>query len=115
MAHVAIVLNWLSGMHFHGAYFSNYSSWLTDPLHVCPSAQAVWEIVGQEILNSDLGGNYQGIYITSGLFHLWRSSGITSEGQLKLCSIGLQLCSIYEPRTRYYGQLNILIGARYTC
>jgi len=46
-------------MHFHGAYFSNYSSWLTDPISVKQSSQVVWPIVGQEILNADVGGNFQ--------------------------------------------------------
>lgn len=62
----------------HGARFSNYESWLLDPVHVKPSAQVVWPVVGQEILNGDVGGNFQGIQITSGLFQIWRASGITS-------------------------------------
>ena len=50
---LAIILLWISGMFFHGARFSNYSAWLTSPLLVKPSAQVVWPIVGQEILNGD--------------------------------------------------------------
>ena len=69
-------------MFFHGARFSNYESWLADPIHVKPSAQVVWSIVGQEILNGDVGGNFQGLQITSGLFQMWRSSGYTSAIQL---------------------------------
>jgi photosystem I P700 chlorophyll a apoprotein A1 len=42
-------------MFFHGARFSNYENWLLDPTHVKPSAQVVWPIVGQEILNGDVG------------------------------------------------------------
>jgi photosystem I P700 chlorophyll a apoprotein A1 len=42
-------------MYFHGARFSNYEAWLSDP-HIKPSAQVVWPIVGQEILNGDGGG-----------------------------------------------------------
>ena len=53
-------------MFFHGARFSNYISWLLDPVNIRPSAQIVWPLVGQEILNSDLGGNSQGLQITSG-------------------------------------------------
>jgi photosystem I P700 chlorophyll a apoprotein A1 len=53
-------------MHFHGAYFSNYTAWLMNPLQIKPSAQSVWPVVGQEILNADVGGNFQGIQITSG-------------------------------------------------
>jgi hypothetical protein len=35
-----------------------------DPTHNQPSAQVVWPIVGQEILNGDVGGGFQGIQIT---------------------------------------------------
>jgi hypothetical protein len=41
-------------MYFHGARFSNYEAWLSDPTHIAPSAQVVWPIVGQEILNGDV-------------------------------------------------------------
>jgi photosystem I P700 chlorophyll a apoprotein A1 len=75
-------------MYFHGARFSNYEAWLSDPLHVKPSAQVVWPIVGQEILNGDVGGGFQGVQITSGFFQLWRGSGITSELQLYSTAIG---------------------------
>ncbi|CAN6440758.1 unnamed protein product [Victoria cruziana] len=51
-----IIFLWLSGMYFHGARFSNYEVWLSDPTHIGPSAQVVWPIVGQEILNGDIGG-----------------------------------------------------------
>ena len=47
-------------MYFHGARFSNYEAWLSDPIHIKPSAQVVWPIVGQEILNGDVGGGFQG-------------------------------------------------------
>nr|YP_009326859.1 photosystem I P700 chlorophyll a apoprotein A1 [Caulerpa racemosa]ANJ70717.1 photosystem I P700 chlorophyll a apoprotein A1 [Caulerpa racemosa] len=79
---LGIIFIWLSGMYFHGARFSNYEAWLANPLRIKPSAQVVWPIVGQEILNGDVGGGFQGIQITSGFFQLWRGSGITSELQL---------------------------------
>nr|YP_009512092.1 photosystem I P700 apoprotein A1 [Euglena hiemalis]AXI98002.1 photosystem I P700 apoprotein A1 [Euglena hiemalis] len=85
---LAIIEIWLSGMFFHGARFSNYENWLLDPTRVKPSAQVVWPIVGQEILNGDVGGNFQGIQITSGLFQLWRACGITSEFQLYVTAVG---------------------------
>jgi len=92
---LGIILLWLSGIYFHVARFSNYEAWLTDPTHIKPSAQVVWPIVGQEILNGDVGGGFQGIQITSGLFHLWRASGITSELQLYSTAIGgLVLASV---------------------
>ena len=53
-----------------------------------PSAQVVWPIFGQEILNGDMGAGFQGIQITSGLFHMWRAWGITSETQLMALAIG---------------------------
>ncbi|XLS43815.1 hypothetical protein HN51_000680 [Arachis hypogaea] len=74
---LSIIFLWLSGMYFHGARFSNYEAWLSDPTHIGPSAQVVWPIVGQEILNGDVGGGFRGIQITSGFFQIWRASGIT--------------------------------------
>jgi len=85
---LAVIFIWLSGMYFHGARFSNYEAWLSDPTHIKPSAQVVWPIVGQEILNGDVGGGFQGVQITSGLFQMWRSSGITTELELYSTAIG---------------------------
>jgi photosystem I P700 chlorophyll a apoprotein A1 len=85
---LAIIFLWLSGMYFHGAKFSNYTAWLNNPTIIKPSAQVVWPIVGQEILNGDVGGGFQGIQVTSGWFQLWRSSGITTELELYATAIG---------------------------
>jgi len=79
---LSLIFLWLSGMYFHGARFSNYSAWLSNPTAIKPSAQVVWPIVGQEILNGDVGGGFQGVQVTSGFFQIWRSSGITSEVEL---------------------------------
>jgi photosystem I P700 chlorophyll a apoprotein A1 len=86
--HLAVVFVWLSGMYFHGAKFSNYEGWLADPTHIKPSAQVVWPIVGQGILNGDMGGGFHGIQITSGLFYLWRAAGFTDSYQLYCTAIG---------------------------
>jgi photosystem I P700 chlorophyll a apoprotein A1 len=75
-------------MYFHGAKFSNYEGWLADPTHIKPSAQVVWPIVGQGILNGDMGGGFHGIQITSGLFYLWRAAGFTDSYQLYCTAIG---------------------------
>jgi photosystem I P700 chlorophyll a apoprotein A1 len=75
-------------MYFHGAKFSNYEAWLTNPTGIKPSAQVVWPIFGQEILNADVGGGFRGIQITSGLFQLWRANGITSGYELYCTAIG---------------------------
>nr|QCI04352.1 photosystem I P700 apoprotein A1 [Antithamnion hubbsii] len=85
---LAIIFLWLSGMYFHGARFSNYVAWLSNPTIIKPSAQIVWPIVGQEILNADVGGGFQGVQITSGFFQLWRASGITNEFELYATAIG---------------------------
>ncbi|NJO96822.1 MAG: photosystem I core protein PsaA [Hyellaceae cyanobacterium CSU_1_1] len=86
--HLAIVFVWLSGMYFHGAKFSNYTAWLASPTNIKPSAQVVWPIFGQDILNGDMGGGFHGIQITSGLFQLWRAAGFTNEFQLYCTAIG---------------------------
>nr|YP_009257565.1 photosystem I P700 apoprotein A1 [Coeloseira compressa]ANH09648.1 photosystem I P700 apoprotein A1 [Coeloseira compressa] len=85
---LAIIFVWLSGMYFHGAKFSNYIAWLSNPTIIKPSAQLVWPIVGQEVLNGDVGGGFQGVQITSGFFQLWRASGITNELELYATAIG---------------------------
>nr|AVY51804.1 photosystem I apoprotein A1 [Pyrocystis lunula] len=50
------------------------------------TAQYVWPIVGQDCLNADLGGYYEGLRITSGIFSLYRSLGIINITSLK-CSV----------------------------
>lgn len=84
---MSIVFVWFAGMHFHCAYFSNYTSWLKDPCHIVPSAHVVWEIVGQGILNSEVGGYLCRIHITSGMFSILRSEGIVSVTNLKFVII----------------------------
>lgn len=93
-AHFSIILFWISGMLFHGTYFSNYIEWLRDPMSVKPSAHLVWTIVGQDILNSDVGGYFQGLYISSGLFHIWRSQGMYNYSHLKCASLVSIIASI---------------------
>jgi photosystem I P700 chlorophyll a apoprotein A1 len=85
---LAVIFLWISGMEFHGARFSNYEAWLTDPIGIKPSAQVVWPIVGQDILNADVGGGFHGIQITSGLFYIWRAAGFTSTFQLYVTALG---------------------------
>ncbi|KAL9989936.1 Photosystem I P700 chlorophyll a apoprotein A1 [Helianthus debilis subsp. tardiflorus] len=85
---LSIIFLWLSGMYFHGARFSNYEAWLSDPTHIGPSAQVVWPIVGQEILNGDVGGglprNTNNLWVFSALASIWN----TSELQLYCTAIG---------------------------
>jgi len=40
------------------------------------------------MLNADLGANYNGIQISSGIFHMWRAWGITNESELMALAIG---------------------------
>merc|ERR1712039_144173 len=90
LAHLSVVLFWISGMHFHGAYFSNYSEWIKEPFSISPTCQYVWEVVSQGALNAELGGFSQGLYITSGLFNIWITQGIISLNTLKgISSVGL--------------------------
>ncbi|BAZ04224.1 photosystem I core protein PsaA [Calothrix sp. NIES-3974] len=86
--HLAVVFLWLSGMYFHGAKFSNFEAWMANPTQIKPSAQVVWPIFGQEILNADMGGGFHGIQITSGLFQMWRAAGITNTFQLYCTALG---------------------------
>jgi photosystem I P700 chlorophyll a apoprotein A1 len=92
--HLGIIFIWLSAAYIHGARFSNYETWVINPIDIKPSAQVVWPIVGQEILNGDVGGGFQGIQITSGLFYLWRGRGLTNGEQLYVLAICRLLAAI---------------------
>lgn len=83
LAHISLVFFWLSFLAWNGSYYSNYWSWLKDEKHCLPSVGKVWSIVGQDLLNSDVGLYQQGIYTTSGLFQLWRAQGIVDILHLK--------------------------------
>merc|ERR1712187_456551 len=90
LAHLSVLLFWISGMHFHGAYFSNYSEWIKDPFAISPTSQYVWEVVSQGAINAELGGFSQGLYITSGSFNVWITQGIVSLNTLKgISSVGI--------------------------
>merc|ERR1712190_32013 len=86
LAHLSLVFFWIGGMTFHGAYFSNYSAWLKDPKGCLPSAHPLSSLIGQDILNSDVGGYFEGIRITSGFFQLWRAMGMVTQVHLKYAS-----------------------------
>ena len=94
LAHLSLVFFWLAFLHFHGAYFSNYNIWIKDPKHVIPSAHQLWSLIGQDILNSDIGNYFQGIHITSGIFQLWRSEGIITQVHLKYATCASIIGSI---------------------
>jgi len=76
LARIFIVLIWLWGMYFHMTYYSNMSAWNMYPKHCSSCAHNVCMLVGQDIVNSDVGGYFQGITSNAGLFHLYRSYGI---------------------------------------
>lgn len=72
LAHLFVVFLWLSRMHIHGAYLSNYEAWLTNPLTTYPSAQLVWPIVGQDALNADTSSSTGQSVTVSGYLHYLR-------------------------------------------
>ena len=97
LAHLSLVFFWISGMHFHGAYFANYSIWLKDGKHYLPSSHLAYSLIGQDILNDHNSNQYSyAIRITSGLFQLWRSEGIITQIHLKYAAhaslIGTIIC-----------------------
>ena len=66
LAHLSLVFFWISGMHLHGAYLSNYDIWLKDPKYITPSSHLAYSLIGQDILNSYTSEYFSGITITSG-------------------------------------------------
>ncbi len=66
LAHLSLVVFWISGMHFHGAYFANYYCWLKDGKHSFPSSHLAYSLIGQDILNDHNSNQYSyAIRITS--------------------------------------------------
>ena len=53
--HLALLFFFISGIHFDGAYFSNHHIWLKDAKDYNASAHLLWSLIGQDILNSDIG------------------------------------------------------------
>ena len=84
LAHLSLVFFWISGMHFHGAYFSNYDIWLKDAKDYLPCL-CLMSLIHQDILNSHQSIPYyfQGIDVLSGIFQLWRVEGILTPNHLK--------------------------------
>ena len=92
---------WIWNLHADAHDFDTHTSDLedisrkmADPINIKPSAQVVWPIVGQEILNADVGGGFRGIQITSGLFQMWRGQGYTHEFQLYWTAIGALVMAV---------------------
>ena len=105
-SHLSPVFFWMSRMHYHGAYYSNYHTWLKDSIYVSPSSHLVWSLIGQESVNTSSHSSsivvhscnsfYIGIQITSGLFHIWHSTGIYSLVHLQMaCLTSLITTIIY--------------------
>ena len=46
------------------------------------------------MLNGDLGANYNGIQISSGIFQMWRAWGITNETELMALAIGAVVMAV---------------------
>jgi photosystem I P700 chlorophyll a apoprotein A1 len=75
---------------------------LADPLGNKPSAHVVWPIVGQDILNADVGNGFHGIQITSGLFHILRGAGMTAPIELYSTSIGALVAAAVTMYAGYF-------------
>jgi photosystem I P700 chlorophyll a apoprotein A1 len=66
-------------MYFHGARFSNSSAWLSSLMTIAPSSQVVWPVVGQEILNGDVGE----VFLVYRLHLVFFRCGVHRESQIK--------------------------------
>jgi photosystem I P700 chlorophyll a apoprotein A1 len=92
----------ISGIHFDGAYFSNHCAWLKDAKDYNASAHLLWSLIGQDILNSDIGNYFQGLVITSGIFQLWRAQGSGTQISLKCDSSGSLIGTIISLTLGYF-------------
>ena len=66
------------------------------------SAHLLWSLIGQDILNSDIGKYFQGIDITSGIFQLWRAQGLITQMDLKYASSGSLIGTIISLTAGYF-------------
>jgi len=91
-------------MHFHGAYFTNYGSWIKDPKHISPMTEQLSNVVHQEVISMSTNTSYyfEGIRILSALFNVWRSEGIINTNELKAISFILLMLSIILLGAAYY-------------
>jgi hypothetical protein len=92
--HLSLVTIWLSLIDLFGGYCSNYSIWLLDSVSIVPSSHLVWFLFGQESLNFYVGGSYEGLFILSGLFYLWKFIGVSNLFYLKFCALFLFIMSL---------------------
>ena len=108
--HLSPISSWLSSMHYHGAYYSNYHTWMDSESNIItPSSHLVWSLIGQESYNTSsyllwitpsCDSFYTGIQITTGLFHLWHSTDIYSTLHLQhtcMTSIITTITYTYSP------------------
>ena len=73
---LSIIFLWLSGMYFHGARFSNYEAWLSDPTHIGPSVALGGGVLGLGLWPAASEGGVRVPAI---------GGGRTRVGQWKLC------------------------------
>ena len=92
---LAIIFLWISGMHFHGAYFSNYDIWLKD------------------------AKDYAGYYFQAGIFQLWRVEGILIRRDLKCAGWGGSIATIISVGGCYFdmhiGVSRALLSIHHLC
>jgi len=74
--HASIILAWLSGICFHGVYWSNFIFWSSNPIEIAPAGNVVAPAFGQSLFN--LGD--EGQYLIVGTFFLWLSIGVSWSG-----------------------------------
>ena len=59
-------------------------------------SQIIWNIIGQDILNTNLGDYFEGYESTTGIYNLWRTSGCITQSNLKYttcCSLITRMMS----------------------
>jgi photosystem I P700 chlorophyll a apoprotein A1 len=96
ISHIFLLCLFITGLHYNGAYFSNYCLWIKDPQDMSSCSQIIWNIIGQDILNTNLGDYFEGYESTTGIYNLWRTSGCITQSNLKYttcCSLITRMMS----------------------
>ena len=101
LAHITLLFFFISGIHFHGGYFSNHHIWNKDAQDSLAAITLCSNCL-QDVLNSDAGNYFHALDITSGIYQIWRAQGIITQIHLKYASSGSLVGTIISLTTGYY-------------
>ena len=95
LAHVGVVLTWLSQLYLLGSITSNYLDWLAAPAGtVDATSGGLLNVFNQRYLNP--------IKTLSGMYHVWYGSGIVTLSELSSTYMVISLVGLLSFVGSYY-------------